>query len=90
MRISGADWEQGGVKGVEILSVSGSSSAEIAGLHEGDVITDLNGKKVRSTQDLLNTLAQMKPGSRVTIGYITKTQLRWMPKETAVTLAKVN
>ena len=88
--ISGADWEQSGVKGVEILSISGNSSAEIAGLHKGDVITEVNGKTVRSTYDFARVLAELEPGTRVSIAYLIRTQLGWMPKETAAVLSKAN
>jgi hypothetical protein len=86
--VSGANWEQGGVKGVEILEVAPDSPAEIARLHVRDVITDVNGKYVRSIQDLATLLIQYGPGSKITIGYIIKTNLGWMPKDTVVILAK--
>jgi hypothetical protein len=31
--VSGADWEEGGVRGVEILGITQDSAAETAGLH---------------------------------------------------------
>jgi S1-C subfamily serine protease len=86
--ISGADWEEGGVRGVEILQVAPDSAASLAGLHWHDVITDINGKHVRSTQDLSTILSSMEPGTRASVGYLTKTYLGWMPKEAIVILAK--
>ena len=68
----------------------GDSSAELAGLHKGDVITNVDGKHVRSSQDLASLLARLGPGSRVSIDYLIKTQLGWMPKDTVAILAKAD
>ncbi len=86
--VAGVNWEQGDLSGIEVTQVSRDSSAELAGLHRGDVITDVNGKRLRSTQDLANLLAQLGPGSRISIGYLIKTQLAWLPKQATVILAK--
>lgn len=86
--ISGADWEEAGYRGVEILQVSEDGAASLAGLHPHNVITDVNGKPVRSTKDLANLFANVNPGSRVVVGYAVKTNLGWMPKETIVILPK--
>jgi len=85
--VSGANWMEGGVSGVEILAVAQDSPAEIAGLHVHDVITDVNGRKVRSNDDLATTLAQQGSGSKIVLGYMFKSNLGWMPKETLVILA---
>jgi hypothetical protein len=86
--ISGADWHQGGVNGVEITDVAEDGSAQIAGLHKGNVITDVNGGHVRSTLELSHVLAQMGPGTRVSIGYLYQSNLGWMPKETVAILTR--
>jgi hypothetical protein len=88
--VSGADWAEGGVRGVEIIDVSDNGSAQLAGLHKGNVITDINGKNIGSVQDLTSALAPMGPGFRVNIGYLIKTNLGWMPKETAAILEKMD
>ncbi len=75
-------------KGVEILQLAENGSAQIAGLHRGDVISDVGGKQVRSTAELADVPGQIEPGSKVVIGYLTKTFLGWMPKETTAILAK--
>ncbi len=85
---SGTNWEQGGVRGVEILGIAPDNAAEVSGLHTGDVITDVNGRKIRSTQDLASVLVQNGPGSRISVGYMFKSNLGWMPKETVVVLTK--
>lgn len=43
--VSGANWMEGGVTGVEIMDVAPGSPAEIAGLHVRDVITDITGAR---------------------------------------------
>lgn len=86
--LSGEDWEQGGVRGVEITEVADNSSAQLAGLRKGYVITDMNGAHVRSTQELGSILAQMDPGTRVSIGYLYKSNLGWMPQDTVAILGK--
>jgi len=85
--VSGANWIEGGVTGVEIMDVAPGSPAEIAGLHVRDVITDINGSKIHSTDDLAGVLAQNEPGSKITLGYIFKSNLGWMPKDTLIILA---
>ena len=84
----GSDWEEGEVSGVQINEISDDGSVALAGLHKGDVITEVNGKKLRSTQDLSSLLGQIEPGSKVSIVYLVKTNLGWMPKETSAILAK--
>jgi hypothetical protein len=86
--VTGADWEQGGVRSVEIIDVADASSGQLAGLHRGNVITDINGVPVRSTQVMARVLAQLEPGSRVSIAYLYKSNLGWMPQETLAILGK--
>jgi S1-C subfamily serine protease len=69
------------------VDVVPGSSAEIAGLHVRDVITDINGRHIGSIDDLAAILAQNEPGSKITLGYILKTNLGWMPKETLIIVA---
>lgn len=88
--VSGANWEERGSTGVEILGVADNSAADIGGLRVGYVITDVNGRKIRSTRDLALFLSQNGPGSKVTVGYIFKSNLGWMPKETVVVLTNGN
>jgi hypothetical protein len=85
--VSGANWMEGGFTGVEIMDVAPGSPAEIAGLHVRDVIREINGSKIRSTDDLATTLAQNEPGSKITVSYIFKSNLGWMPKNTVIVLA---
>lgn len=82
-----AAWAEGGVGGVEILEVAPGGPAEIAGLHLHDVITAVNGRNIRSTDDLNSVLAQTEPGSPIAVSYIFKSNLGWMPKKTSITPA---
>ncbi len=86
--IEASDWEQSGFTGVEITDISQDGSAALARLHKGDVITELNGKKIRSAQDFTSAMDQTEPGSKVSIVYLVKTNLGWMPKETIAVVAK--
>ena len=89
MGITGADWDQGGIRGVQIVDVFNNGSAHFAGLHKGDIITQINGHDIRSAQFLVRALASMEPGTRVRVGYLVKTDLVWMPRETVAILAKM-
>lgn len=67
-----------GVDGALIINVESGSPAEKAGLRPtrqyqgdiiiGDIITAVNGKKVRSADDLANELEKHKVGDMVTLG----------------------
>jgi S1-C subfamily serine protease len=55
--------------GVLVSSVTRDSAAEKAGLKAGDVITSINGDRVRDTDDLIDELRGIESGE-VTIGII--------------------
>jgi PDZ domain len=86
--VSGANWNEGGMGGVEILEVAPQSAAQISGLRKGNVITTVNGRKISSTQDLAAVLAQNVPGSKIAVTYLFRSNLGWMPEETIVVLTK--
>jgi serine protease Do len=56
--------------GALVASVAPDSPAEKAGLKTEDVVTELNGQKVGSPHDLAVKVADIAPGTQVTIGYI--------------------
>ena len=56
--------------GVVIMGVEAGSPAEKAGLKGGDVITAVNGKPVKTGNDLVNPIAQAPIGSKVKIDYV--------------------
>jgi serine protease Do len=55
--------------GIVIESVEPGSPAEKAGLRGGDVITNVNGKQVKTGNDLVNPIAQAPIGSKVKLNY---------------------
>ena len=61
--------------GVEVVSVSPGGAAERAGLKAGDVLTEINGKTLKSTDDesareqLLGEMRKVKPGDTVALSY---------------------
>ncbi len=56
--------------GVKVIDVNDDDSpAAKAGLHEDDVITQVNGKNVQSVKDVKDQLADVKPGDDVKINY---------------------
>ena len=88
--VSGETWIEGGVGGVHILEVAQNSAAELAGLRVGFVITEVDAKRIRSTEDLAAALAQKGPGTRVSIAYLIRTNLGWMPKDMTVILGSAD
>lgn len=55
------------VKGVLVAEVSKDSPAEKAGLKQGDVIVELNGKRVEKVGPFRNRVALIAPGTKVQI-----------------------
>jgi len=53
--------------GALVSDVQPGSPAEKAGIHEYDVITGVNGKKVEGVQELRLRVAAMSPGAQVTL-----------------------
>jgi serine protease DegS len=51
--------------GVTVVNILVNSPAFDAGVRPGDIITALDGAAVRSSQDLVSKLAQLKPGAEV-------------------------
>ena len=68
--------EQARPDGVEVMSVSPSGPAEAAGLRKGDVITAVDGKPLRKTDDrsggrqLVDHLRGVEPGQVVKLDYL--------------------
>ncbi|HEY1590067.1 MAG TPA: Do family serine endopeptidase [Rhodanobacter sp.] len=62
--------------GVVVTGVSAGSAAEQAGLQPGDVLTMLNGKPLRSVQELRNAEGLLPLGSTVQLGVLRDGQSR--------------
>jgi serine protease Do len=56
--------------GMVIMGVEPGSPAEKAGLKGGDVITTVNGKPIKTGNDLVNPIAQAPIGSKVKLDYV--------------------
>jgi serine protease Do len=76
--------------GVLVGGIAANSAAVKAGLHEGDVITDFNGKKISDPSGLQLAVAQTPPGTKVTLQVLhTETGGRTSEKTVTATLAEL-
>lgn len=57
------------VEGVMILKTIKGSAAAAAGLQTGDVITEFDGKKIKTFEELVAAIKDHKPGDAVSIAY---------------------
>ena len=57
-------------KQVKIVDVFEASAAEEAGLQKGDIITAIDGKKVKSLSQLTHLIKANEPGESITIQYL--------------------
>ncbi len=69
--------------GVTVSNVVAGSPAESAGLKVGDTITAVDGRDVKSGDDLVSDIASRKPGSKAKVTYIRNGK----KEETTVTIA---
>jgi serine protease Do len=53
--------------GAQVVTIAPSSPASDAGLHQGDVITQLDGKPITSTQQFIETVGTYPPGQTITL-----------------------
>ena len=60
--------------GALICSVYPGTPAAKAGLAAGDVITSVNGQTVSSANGLTTIMSKYKPGSTVSLGYLSASQ----------------
>ena len=78
--------EDSSAQGVEILDVADDSSASAAGLRRGYVISSIDGKRIKSINDLLLVFKNHAPDGRVKIGYLVRTNLGWMGNALVATI----
>lgn len=55
------------IDGVFVVNVSDGGGALAAGIKQGDIITAVNGKKVKTMNELQETIVQYRPGDKVTV-----------------------
>lgn len=67
---SDADLDFGTTEGVIVMEVPVDGAAAEAGIDEKDVITNVDGKEVKSMADLQETLATHRPGDKVSITFL--------------------
>jgi serine protease Do len=60
----------GGGSGITVSSVVAGSPAEQAGLKVGDTIISVDGKDVKTGDELVSDIASRKPGAKVGLGYV--------------------
>ena len=66
----GNEVDLGTMEGIYISKVVDDGAASDAGLKEGDVITHIDGQKVKTFGELQNIIAQKRPGDKITINYL--------------------
>lgn len=81
--ISAQDTEDG--NGVKVLDIDDDSPASKAGLKEDDIITQVNGKAIKSTDDLRESVKDIKQGDTVKVTFKRNNQTQTvdvkMPKD---------
>ena len=55
------------IDGVFVVNVADGGGALAAGVKQGDIITAVNGKKVKTMNELQETIVQYRPGDKVTV-----------------------
>ncbi len=55
------------IEGVYVADVTEEGAAKKAGIQKGDVITAINGKKVNTVTQMMETIRQYRPGDKVTV-----------------------
>ncbi|MFH1422805.1 MAG: S1C family serine protease, partial [Planctomycetota bacterium] len=75
------------IKGASVASVLPNSPAEEAGIQDGDIIIEFEGKKTGNWDDLLNQLKNCKVGQTVKIKVMRKEQREDKETETEVELS---
>ena len=68
----GKEIDLGTMEGIYISKVSEDGAGQEAGLTEGDVITAVDGKKIKKMAELQEYLANKRPGDKVVITYLHK------------------
>ena len=70
MKEEGKEVDLGTMEGIYIDNVEDGSAGAEAGLQKGDVITAVDGKKLKKKAELQEYLANKRPGDKITITYL--------------------
>ena len=70
MKDNGKDADYGTNEGVYVSKVDPDGAGADAGLAEGDVIISIDGKKVVKMAELQETMANKRPGDKLTVTYL--------------------
>jgi len=62
------------IQGVLITDVFDHGPAEMSGIRVGDIITHINKTVIRDTRDVLNAIANGRPGDKIKISGIRERQ----------------
>jgi len=68
----GNDIDLGTMEGIYVAEVVEDGAADAGGLQEGDVITHIDGQKIKSFGELQNVIAQKHPGDKIEVTYLRK------------------
>ncbi|MBR5374263.1 MAG: Do family serine endopeptidase [Paludibacteraceae bacterium] len=74
------------LEGAYVAAVSENSAAEEAGIKKGDIITHVNGNKVKSVSETQDQISRFRPGDKVEVIYLRDNK----SKKATVTLKNVN
>ncbi len=66
----GNEVDLGTMEGIYVAEVVEDGAAAAAGLQKGDVITAIDGKKIKRFGELQGVMAQKRPGEKVTVSYL--------------------
>ncbi|NNC85989.1 MAG: Do family serine endopeptidase, partial [Bacteroidia bacterium] len=58
------------VRGVYVAGLSASGAAAEAGIKEGDIITDIEGKQVNTAPELQEQVGNFRPGNKITVSLL--------------------
>ena len=70
MKAAGKDVDFGTMEGAYVDKVEDGSAAAEAGMQKGDVITGIDGKKVKTMAEIQEYLANKRPGDKITVTYM--------------------
>ena len=66
----GNELDLGTMEGIYVAEVVEDGAAAMAGLKKGDVITSIDGKKIKKFGELQGVIAQKRPGDKLTVTYL--------------------